>query len=354
MTAILKWIITALILVAPIQEAPAIILFSPASYQVFQRYEGVGEVVIAGQLDDFATPTLVEYRLNGGDWQPLAADVTFRFDVAIELAEGQYAIDVRANTLTISRSYVGVGDIFVIAGQSNASGRGSVKQVYSHPTLVASLNRNSYVWTELLDWTDNPSGALDPVANDGATTSAYGSVWPYLATLIMADQNVPVAFIPVPLGGSSITQWMPDAVNRYNTATLYGAMLRRVRWAAPGGVKAVLWWQGETDAGNTYLMPAETYADYLGVLAQNIQADFGVPTLAAKIFQMTALPDIRTWAIHKGVDLAVERNPFVVLPGADLSDMLPDDAPGQHITTSVKLQEAANRWWAALQAAFYP
>lgn len=351
-----RFLYIVILIVAPLKAAqatPSIKLFSPASYQVFQRYEGQADVTLAGQLDNFAAPTLVEYRIDGGDWLPLAADVTFRFDVPVTLAQGQYTIEIRADATTITSVYVGVGDVFVVAGQSNASGRGAVKQVYSHPTLKASLNRNSYVWTELLDWTDNPTSALDPVSNDGATTSAYGSIWPNLATLIMADQNVPVAFIPVPLGGSSITQWLPNEANRYNTATLYGAMLRRVRWAAPDGVKAVLWLQGETDAGNTYLMPAETYADYLGALAQNIHDDFGVPTLAAKIFQMTGLPAIRTWAIHRGVDLAVEANPFVVLPGADLSDMLPDDAPGQHITTSAKLQEAANRWWIALEAAFY-
>jgi hypothetical protein len=213
------------------------------------------------------------------------------------------------------------------------------------------LNRNTYAWGELIDWTDSPTGALDPAANDGAGN--YGSVWPLLATLFMADQNVPIAFIPVPLGGSSITQWLPNEANRYNTTTLYGATLRRVGWASPNGVKAVLWWQGETDAGNTNMMPAETYADYLTALGQAFYADFGVPTLAAKIFQMTQLPAIRTWAIHRGVDLAVERNPFVVLPGADLSDMLPDDSVGQHITTNAKLQEAANRWWIALEAAFY-
>lgn len=356
MTVLLKWLSVLIFTFAPlkaVQPAPSIKLFSPVSYQVFQRYEGQADVTLAGQLDNFAAPVDVEYRIDGGDWLLLAADVTFRFDVPVTLTQGQYTIEIRAGSTTIASLYVGVGDVFIVAGQSNASGRGAVKQVYSHPTLKASLNRNSYVWSELLDWTDNPTGALDSVANDGATTSNYGSAWPNLATLIMADQNIPVAFIPVPLGGSSITQWLPNVDNRYSTATLYGATLRRVRWAAPDGVKAVLWWQGETDAGNTYLMPAETYADYLGALAQNFQADFGVPTLAAKIFQMTGLPAIRTWAIHRGVDLAIEANPFVVLPGADLSDMLPDDSAGQHITTTAKLQEAANRWWSAIEAAFY-
>lgn len=351
-----RFLYIVILIVAPLKAAqatPTIWLFSPLNYQTFQRYEEQADVTISGQVNNFSAPVDVEYRIDGGDWLPLVSAVSFRYDAVITLPQGQYSIEVRAGTATRLVEYVGVGDIFVIAGQSNASGRGTAKQVYSHPTLKASLNRNSYVWSELIDWTDNPTGALDPVANDGVTTSAYGSVWPPLATLIMADQNVPVAFIPVPLGGTSISQWLPDTENRYNTATLYGAMLRRIRWAAPDGVKAVLWWQGETDAGNTYIMPAETYADYLGVLAQHIYTDFGVPTFAAKIFQLTGLPAIRTWAIHKGVDLAIEANPDILFLGADLSDMLPDDTAAVHITTNAKLQEAALRWWNALEATVY-
>lgn len=343
-------IIAALLLFAPIQQAPTMILFSPSTYQVFQRADGVGEVLIAGQLDSVAAPMLVEYRIDGGDWLPLATDVTFRFDAEIELAEGQYAIDVRADTLTISRSYVGVGDIIIVAGQSNASSRGTSKQLYSHPTLRASLYSNGYTWGELLDWTDSPLNALDPVSTDGVTTSIYGSPWPLLATYIMADQNVPVAFIPVAKGGSIIASWLPSESNRFDTTTLYGAMLRRFYWAG-GAVRAVLWWQGESDAGNPSIMPAGAYARHLGALAAQINADIGAPVFAARISQMTDLPDIRTWAINRGVDMAVAANPGILFAGPDLSDLLPDD--GQHIKSTPKLQEAALRWWQALEAVLY-
>lgn len=330
-------------------QALSLTMFSPSNYQVFQRdINNNGTILIAGQLDGVTIPVLVEYRIDGGSWITLASDVTFRFETTVTLTAGQYTVEVRADTLTATRQYVGVGDVYIVAGQSNASGRGSAKQVYSHSTLKASMYSNAYQWGDLVDWTDIATGALDTVSNDSGT--AYGSVWPVLATLIMTSENIPVAFIPVAKGGTLIEQWLPSEANRFNTATLYGAMLRRFHWSG-GKVKAVLWWQGESNAGTPAITPAGMYAEWLEELAYHVWNDFQCPLVAAKISQMTALPAIRTWAINRGVELAVQNAPDKVLLGADLSDLVPDDT--QHLQQSVKLQTAAARWWDALEVLFY-
>ncbi len=332
-------------------QAVGLTLFSPASYQVFQRDEtDHAQVLLAGQVDGLGTVD-VEYRIDGGDWQPLQEGVSFRFQLAVVLPVGQYAIDIRAGVYTLSRQYVGVGDVFVIAGQSNASGRGTAPQSYYHPTLKASIYSNAYTWGNLQDWTDNPLNALDAVSSDGTAANTYGSYWPLLASLIMQNQGVPVAFIPCAKGGTSIRQWLPSVADRYDTATLYGAMARRIWWSG-GNVRAVLFHLGETDAGNPNIMPPGMYAEYLEELSANIYTDFGKPLIAAKISQQTALPAICTWAINRGIYLA-STGSYNVFLGADLADILPDDTAQQHITAPAKLQLCADRWYVALLATVY-
>lgn len=334
-------------------QAVGLTLFSPANFQVFQRDPILndGKVLLAGQVDGLGAVT-VEYRVNGGDWLELATNVDFRFSLDIMLDAGQYTIDMRAGAYTLTRNYVGVGDVFVIMGQSNASGRGQIKQVYSHPTLKASLHSNAYAWGELLDWTDSPLNALFATSNDGTTTSAYGSYWPLLATLIMQHQGCPVAFIPCAKGGTIINQWLPSKEDRYDTATLYGAMLHRVFWSGDK-VRAVLWHQGESNAGNPSITPAGIYYQLLKELSQDIALDLQCPLIAATVSQQTALPAIRTWAVNRGIEMAAS-DPFSnVKRGADLADILPDDAAQQHITSSAKLQLCADRWFIALLATLY-
>lgn len=320
---------------------PTLKLYSPEAYQVFQRDGNSGMVLIAGEVSPPGAYT-IEARFNGGEWQVVAA-CSYYFSAGLSMPEGQHTLEVRCGDESALVEYVGVGDVYIIAGQSNASGRGASKQTYSHATLKASVFKANYKPDNLLDWTDNPTGSVDAVLNDGATTSAYGSVWPALATHLMASTNVPVMFIPATKGGTRIKEWLPTA-DRFDPSTLYGAMVRRARWAS-ANYKALLWWQGESDAGD--FMPARTYADLLILLAEAVNQDLGCPVVAAQTITMTSLPGVRTWQINRGVVMATEASPYI-LPGPDLGDLLSDDAAKQHIVSSILLQMAAARWAAAL------
>jgi hypothetical protein len=235
---------------------------------------------------------------------------------------------------------VGIGDVFIVAGQSNPSGRGTNNQAYSHATLKAALFGNNYQWEELSDPYDSATSQVDTVSSDSSPAAA-GSFVPPLATLIMADQNVPVAFVPCAKGGSAITAWLPDT-DHFDRTTLYGSMAYR---AQQTGAKAVLWWQGEQDALSG--MSQATYNGHLDTIADALQADLGIKLVACKL-QDCSGADVT--AINAAIAEAWADNANVI-PGADLSDIETDDE--YHLKTDAKLQEAANRWWAALQAAFY-
>ena len=235
-------------------------------------------------------------------------------------------------------------DVFIIAGQSNASGRGDNNQSYTHPTLVARLFGNDYIWHELTDPTDVNTNQRDAVSSD---VLVAGSAWPLLATAIMAVQGRPVAFVPCAKGSSSIVDWQPGA-NHEDTTTMYGSMIHRARQIF-GTLRGVLWWQGEQDALNG--MDTATYNAWLDALANAVEGDLGINLMPCKLQFCTGLDADDQAAINAAIGAAWGDNPNVAI-GPDLSGLVSDDTV--HLKSDVNLSAAAALWWAAIDAAYYP
>jgi hypothetical protein len=318
------------------QAQATISLTSPVPFQVFQRHAGVGDIAIEGQIRTAGT---IEARFNGGTWQAIGQSSGGAFSgVLAGQPQGQGGLEVRmveAPEVAAAVPWVGIGDVFVIAGQSNASGRGTTLHAAGHPYLKGGLFGNDYTWRELADPTDSNAGQVDAISGD---PDAGGSVWALLGSHIMNARNIPVAFVPAARGGSSINDWTP---NRFNRATLYGSMATRARAT---GAKAVLWWQGETDALNG-VSQAE-YAAQFSQLASTIRRDLGIPIIPALIHNSTAIPDDREAAIRQAVVEAARSNSAIWL-GPDLSRLASDDQ--YHLISDANVQAAAERWWDALQ-----
>jgi len=327
-------------------QAITLTVTSPTAYQVFQRSAGASDIQVSGYVANSPGYT-IEVSLDGGqNWNWLTtANVPFFHGVVSGIAQGQYTISVRIAGSAVQKDvpFVGVGDIFVIAGQSNASGRLVYRQVYSHPTLKAGLFTNAYLWGELKDFTDSITSQRDTIS---AGDYGVGSIWPLLATHIMADQNVPVAFVPCAKGGSSITQWQP--AYPLTQTTLYGSCVNRIYTV--GGAKAILWLQGETDAGNN--MATEIYEERLNTLADAFQADTGLSMMVAQLHTLTKIPVSAQMEIREAIFAADEANENIIT-GPDLSVIRATDRAGQHFTTTAAGQLAADLWWQAIKTALY-
>lgn len=340
---------------------------SPIRYQVIQRNGGnQGNINVSGHYTNATgASTVIQAYWNGNPVMTLTTTPEVGWSnggsfsgTLINQPAGQGTLTVKFATHIENDtvSDIGIGDIFAIAGQSNAMGYGLANQNYAG-TLKASMFGNNDQWKELADPIDSSIGQVDAISSDAL---AAGSIWPLLATLIMADQNVPVAFVPAAHGSSYLepyltyTYWQrPVGWPPLNYPdTLYGSMYRRIQ--AVGGVKAVLYWQGENEAKDNYSQAA--YYTSLNNFANNIFSDLGVKVSVAQIgdFCTTYCPPLGLDNIRLAQQQAWDSSSNVVI-GPSLYDVYISDegSDGLHFQSNTDMQIAANRWWVALKQAYY-
>ena len=325
------------------RQPSTITLDSPQPYQVFQHTNGWGNILISGR---HSGSSAVEASWKGGPWQPLTI-FGDRFIGSYYAAPGQGTLDVRdANNTSISATCanVGIGDVFVTFGQSNASGRATNNQTYVGTAgIKAAMFGNDYTWKELVDPHDSYTNQVDRISNDNYryAVTVGGSCWPLLATWYL-KRGYPCAFIPAALGGTGIVEFLPGA-DHEDRNTLYGSMVHRVR-VAGGKVKAVLWWQGETDALAN--MTQAVYNAYLDTIANAVMADLGCKLMPCKLLNCSGLTDVQQARIDDAIAEAWGDNPNV-LTGPNMGSIASDDT--YHYILDATAQTVADLWAESLE-----
>jgi hypothetical protein len=246
---------------------------SPQDYQVFQRSSRQrGGVRLKGKVIPPCTD--LEARLSGTSiegklpekWQPVQLNDDRTFDAEVPAtAGGWYKVEIRARNMnrTVAEwtaAHVGVGEVFVIAGQSNSSNWGEERQrqVSGH---VATFDGKRWRLG------DDPQ----PGVHDHSTG---GSPWPAFGDALYRKYHVPIGIASTGHGGSSVSQWQPGS-------DYFRWLTTRIGQLGPRGFRAVLWHQGEADVG----MPSEEYFQKLKTLIQTSQKEAGwkLPWLVAQV-----------------------------------------------------------------------
>lgn len=230
------------------QEQPEgdLTVLSPKELQVTQRANAAsGWVLVSGRVK--ADADKVEVRFSGkaadgkdlpDEWQsanynPVSRGFLRRVRVP---AGGWYKAEVRASQggqpagQPVVIEKVGVGELFVIAGQSNSTNSGEHKITQSSG-MVSSFSGSAW------QIADDPQ----PGVHDN---SQGGSPWPAFGDAMYAKYKVPIGIASTGHGGTSINQWQPGG-------ELFNWMLSRIYQLGAGGFRAVLWHQGESDVGMT-------------------------------------------------------------------------------------------------------
>lgn len=186
------------------------------------------------------------------------------YGVSLPLAarKGWLPGELKVDTLS-DEVFLKVGNlVFLIAGQSNASGRGEPVTKTPAPRSEVRMLANDYLWKNAVEPLDDPTGQLDVVSDDGAGRALY-SFGSELGHALWNVSGYYTYLIPSALGGTSTIVWKP--YDRLNRDTLFGSANYRAQvsaglqtnpgqdnaFAAEGGpVNVWVWYQGESDSSN--------------------------------------------------------------------------------------------------------
>ncbi len=281
---------------------PNLTMVSPTDFQVVQRdSSNEGSLWLRGELAGFNHRTLtIQGRLLGGGltgkWRRLAVNPSRPgFEARWKVpAGGWYRLEVRvlSEGRLVAESvveHVGVGEIFVVAGQSNSANHGEERQ-QPRTELVAAFDGRRWQL------------ARDP--QPGASGSG-GSFLPPFGDALVDEFHVPIGLVACGVGATSVREWLPKGATFPHPPTLtgnvrptpgggweskgalYDKLVARMKSFGPRGFRAVLWHQGESDANQadkTRTLPGNLYHDHMARLIRDSRRDLGwaVPWFVAQ------------------------------------------------------------------------
>ncbi len=226
------------------------------------------------------------------DFQVLQRDANGKARVTLDSGEtielptgGPYEVGGAKNVF--------VGDLWVLAGQSNMEGVGDLVDVETpHPLVHSFQSREQWaIAEEPLHWLGESPRSIhhvlwgtpmptSPMPRDSTRTKGSGLGLTFAKAMAEAT-GVPIGLLPSAHGGTSMQQWEPSR-KHMGGGSLYGATWERVR-ANGGKVAGILWYQGESDANTT---DAPHYEARMTELIQSFRADLGQPALPFYFVQL--------------------------------------------------------------------
>lgn len=169
----------------------------------------------------------------GSEWAALKrVEGTPAAGIVRVAAGGWYRLEVRVvdGGQTVASGSVqpfGVGEVFVIAGQSYATNTN--EEVFKVTEPLARVTAHDW---KTGDWRVAHDPQPAPDGSDG------GSIWPPLGDTLVPLLECPVGFVNVAWGGTASAQWLPGESLHQRLVEVGGRL---------PGFRAVLWQQGESD-----------------------------------------------------------------------------------------------------------
>lgn len=265
-----------------------------------------------------------------GRWEKVPFNpLTRSFNVALPAsAGGWYALQLRAfagstEVASATVPHFGVGEVFLVAGQSNSTNSGGEGQLKVASGMVSTFDGSSWRIA------DDPQ----PGVHDRSTG---GSPWPAFGDALYERLRVPVAVAVTGHGGTSITQWKKGD-------ELFEWAMTRARQLGKLGFRAVLWHQGESDVQ----MTSEQYADGLGQIIKDFKASAGweFPWVVAQVSYHNP-QEPRFDSTRNAQKMLWDRG--IAVEGPDTDALIGDlrDVGGKGIHFSPKGLTAHGRLWA--------
>ena len=295
---------------------------SPEPFQVFQRQaDGTANITISGTV--VSTCNLIAARLvyltadgselgNETEWKTIVStekSADSKFLGTINAHAGWFRLELHfslnesiVNSTTVSP--VGVGEVFITAGQSNSANHGS-------PTLTPTGARVS-------SWgLDGWQFAADP---QPIATGEGGTPWPHLGDLLVQRYDVPIGLISVGWAATSVEQWIPTT----ESDDLFSRIELALEEVGPQGVRAILWHQGESDLALE--TSTEEYAQRLGEVINTSRdvAGWQLPWIVARASYLPSYSDESLALIINAQQLVIDNDPLT-FEGPYTDDMIGEE-----------------------------
>ena len=332
----------------------------PAEKSVFQRNNNnSGNIFISGTLGQDAERVegrLVPRATNQGtlvDWKTIDGTIDgLSFTGSIEGNGGWYRLEIRSiknnsPLETISIDKVGIGEVFVISGQSNAQGDGNnpnAKGATDERILAFEPNYFNHQFYSI----NNFPEYLDP----GKFTKIEGntnigpigfSAWCYgeLGDLLAKRINVPIMFYNVGLSGTSTENWVSSIIGadtyhvgtsekfeRYQPYHLLRKTLQSI--VSIYGLRSVLWHQGESDAAT--FVNEQAYLSNIKIIVQEVRNNTGqkIPFVIARTSRENGRINSNIISAQNKAIAQIE----MTWPGPATDDIQPNRPDGAHFENS--------------------
>lgn len=292
--------------------------------------EDSGEDVIAWKKAD---------TVKDGQWEiwleNIPAGGLYRLETCLDESE---ALTHQWATRGDMVHFWGIGDLYVIAGQSNSAGYGK-DRIQDPPELGVHLFANDNQW-KLASHPMNDSTNTKHAIN-GEDSNSGNSPYLSFAKYLKKEMHYPIGLIQTALGGSPLSRWNPN-----QEGDLYENMVHIIGLAG-GKVKGILWFQGCSDTSDeqskTYLKRFQQMVEAL----RNELDDKELPFLTVQLSRFTSVAEgmeEKGWTILRESQrrAAHEIKNVYVVPSIDLglSDCIHISA-GSHLILGERLAKSA-------------
>ncbi len=277
------------------------VIHSPATHAVFQRNrQGLAEIPIEvtaeGEQDEQVYARIVAPgQAASGEWELVGKLRAGAFKGALRgiASGGPYELQVRIGTQVAVVRDLLVGDLFILAGQSNMDGWGKLAGTEAPSRMVHcfyfddrwAVARDPLCWyNEAVDpvhWRLNGRDREAAIQEDRDFRTSGAGPGVRFGKEVYKRQGVPVGLIICSQGGTSMEQWSPAKLGEGGNS-LYGSMIRRVK-AVGGRVKGCLWYQGESDAATE---DGLRYLEHLKAFIEAMRRDLSQPQLPFLVVQL--------------------------------------------------------------------
>ncbi|MBL0105878.1 MAG: hypothetical protein IPP52_00905 [Ignavibacteria bacterium] len=203
----------------------------------------------------------VKLNYSGG-----VSSFTFSQKIHSELSEYKFKLYLKSggsNSHIYTADSVVCGDAFIICGQSN-----------SHPTDVQATYKNEFCRSFGVQTSNYNSTAYNPADTNWGYSKADGSVYYWsgpnnvgvwglqLQRLIKETYGIPTCIINGGRASTTIEMHLRNDVDQTDLNSIYGKLLYRVNKSGlAGNIKAVFWYQGESDGGLSWMNYYNNFSD---------------------------------------------------------------------------------------------